>query len=241
MLLTVWPEGAETWAKGSCTGFVIHGFTPTDAQTKILYDLLSPGGHICLVAPDDQPTGHTGAIRLEDAGFEIRDAILWVRGSGRLHYVAKAARKEREAGCSKLPAKKGFEVVERNEGSAGVANPRAGAGGLADKIHNFHPTVKSVGIMTALLRDVPKDQGPVLDPFLGSGTTMVACLQTGHSGVGIERDAEYMAIADARVRHWNRVPMGFKGSATVICAKGQQEEVQEEVREEISIFDLASW
>lgn len=139
LVLTAWPEGAETWAKGSCTGFVIHGFTPTEAQTKILYDILTPGGHICLFAPDDQPTGHTGAIRLEDAGFEIRDAILWVRGPGKVHYVAKAPRKEREAGCQKLPAKRGFEAVERKEGSAGVKNPRAGAGRTADKVRNHHP------------------------------------------------------------------------------------------------------
>ena len=139
VVLTAWPEDVETWARTSCTGFIIHGFTPTEAQTQVLYDLLTPGGYICLFAPDEQPTGHTGAIRLEDAGFEIRDALLWVRGPGRLHYIAKAARKEREAGCRKLPAKRGFEAVERKEGSARVQNPRAGTGRTVDKVRNPHP------------------------------------------------------------------------------------------------------
>ena len=243
VMLTSWPDDIETWAKTSCTGLIIHGFTPTEAQDKILYDLLVPGGHICIVAPDDQPTGHTGAIRLEDAGFEIRDAILWVRGPGRLHYVAKAARKEREAGCSKIPSKKGFEAVEREEGSAGVANPRAGAGGMAGKVHNFHPTVKSVGIMAKILADVPKDYGPVLDPFLGSGTTLIACLQTGHDGIGIERDAEYMVIADARVRHRGRTARWPLDAAKVTTewAQGEQVGEVEDVREELSLFDLLSW
>jgi DNA modification methylase len=57
--------------------------------------------------------------------------------------------------------------------------------------------------MIRLLQDIPKGQGPVIDPFLGSGTTMLACLETGHDGIGIEREREYIEIADARVRHAN--------------------------------------
>jgi DNA modification methylase len=38
---------------------------------------------------------------------------------------------------------------------------------------------------------------------VGSGTTLIACIETGHDGIGIEREAEYLEIADARVRHWN--------------------------------------
>ncbi|NBR00849.1 MAG: site-specific DNA-methyltransferase [Actinobacteria bacterium] len=68
---------------------------------------------------------------------------------------------------------------------------------------NVHPTIKPKGLMARLLRTVPSDRGPVLDPFMGSGTTMISCLETGHDGIGIEREAEYLEIADARVRHWN--------------------------------------
>jgi hypothetical protein len=196
VVLTAWPE--ETWAPTSATGFIIHGFVPTEEQVAMLSCALMPGGHLCLIAPDDQPTGHTGAIRLEDAAFEIRDAILWVRSPGALHYVAKANRSEREAGCAGLPARRGFDAVERREGSAGV--------------QNHHPTCKPIEIMTRLLEDVPKDQGPVLDPFLGSGTTLIACRQTGHDGIGIEREEEYLQIADARVRYWNMAHQGWVGA-----------------------------
>ena len=215
-VLASWSEDLHLREKGSSTGFIIHGFVPSEEQATVLFGLLCPGGHICLVAPDEQPTGHTGAIRLEDAGFEIRDAILWVRGPGRLHYVPKAGRKEREAGCQKLQAKKGFEAVERAEGSAGTQSPRAGAGRTATKVRNFHPTVKPIGVMARLLQDVPKAQGPVLDPFMGSGTTLIACRQTGHDAIGIERDVEYLPISEARVRHWDRATTRPREGAKIV-------------------------
>lgn len=188
-------------ADNSLTGVLTHG-TPTGEQAAELMRVMMPGAHLFLVAPDEEPTGHTGACLIEDTGFEIRDAILLVQGESRVHYVPKAARSEREAGCARLPAKAGFEAVEREEGSAGVNNPRAGAGRTAVEVHNFHPTVKPIDLMERLLQGVPQN-GPVLDPFMGSGSTGVACSRTGHDFVGIEREAEYLAIADARIRHWD--------------------------------------
>lgn len=64
-----------------------------------------------------------------------------------------------------------------------------------------HNTVKPVNVMVRLLADVPTDQGPVLEPFMGSGTTLLACIDTGHNAIGIEKDPDYFPIADARVRH----------------------------------------
>lgn len=43
----------------------------------------------------------------------------------------------------------------------------------------------------------------VLDPFMGSGTTGVAAVLEGFDFVGIEREAEYVRIAEARVAHWS--------------------------------------
>lgn len=64
-----------------------------------------------------------------------------------------------------------------------------------------HNTVKPKDVMKALLAGVPKNK-VILDPFMGSGTTGLACLETGHDFIGIEREPEYINIADARVRHW---------------------------------------
>lgn len=201
------------WDDQSCCGLVVFGDRPATAAEAAEFDrVLLPGGHIFIVSPAIQPTGHTNAIMLEEAGFEIRDCILWVRESGRFHYVAKAARSEREAGCGHLKGKTGHEAVDRKEGTAGVDNPRAGAGRTAKHVKNHHPTVKAIDIMVRLLHDVPVADRPVLDPFMGSGTTGIACLRTGHSFIGIEREVDFIEIADARVRHWDRAEAGWNGA-----------------------------
>jgi len=64
---------------------------------------------------------------------------------------------------------------------------------------NVHPTVKSIGLMDWLIRLVTPLGGVVLDPFLGSGTTGVAAATGGFGFIGIEREAEYLAIARARI------------------------------------------
>jgi site-specific DNA-methyltransferase (adenine-specific) len=48
--------------------------------------------------------------------------------------------------------------------------------------------------------------GIVLDPFMGSGTTGIAALKEGFSFIGIEREADYFAIAEARIRHHGGTP-----------------------------------
>lgn len=203
--LTSFLEGREA---NTVSGLVLWG--PL-TSVGCLIEALKPGAHLCVIASDDCPTGHRDAITLEDAGLEVRDCILWVRGAGRYHYVAKAGRSEREAGCGHLAARSGAEAVNRTEGTAGLNNPRAGAGRTAKKVKNFHPTVKPINIMERLLADVPKD-AIVMDPFMGSGTTAIACTNTGHSFVGVEMDPDYFAIADARVRHWDRKEFGWLGA-----------------------------
>jgi len=44
--------------------------------------------------------------------------------------------------------------------------------------------------------------GVVLDPFMGSGTTGIACLLEGREFIGIEREPDYMEIARRRIEHW---------------------------------------
>lgn len=197
----------------SLTGLLTVG-EPTPDQAVEIMRVLMPGAHLMLAAPEERPTGHVGACRVEDAGFEIRDCILWVREPGRFHYVAKAARREREAGCGHLKGKAGHEAVDRKEGSAGVTNPRAGAGRTAKHIKNHHPTVKPISIMERLLADV-SSEATVLDPFMGSGTTGIACTRTGHSFVGIEREPEFLEIADARIRHWDNAVQGWIGAEII--------------------------
>ena len=115
-------------------------------------------------------------------------------GASRFFYCPKASRSEREAGLD------GFE--ERlSLGARFSSDPRMDRPQERRPFANHHPTVKPVALMRWLVRLVAPTDGVVLDPFMGSGTTGVACVREGRSFVGIEREPEYHAIAEARIAH----------------------------------------
>jgi site-specific DNA-methyltransferase (adenine-specific) len=58
--------------------------------------------------------------------------------------------------------------------------------------------------MRYLITLVSREGATVLDPFLGSGSTCVAAVQLGRNFIGCEMDAEYFAIAQARIEHAER-------------------------------------
>ena len=66
-------------------------------------------------------------------------------------------------------------------------------------MRNHHPTVKPTELMRWLVRLVTPPVGLVLDPFTGSGSTGRAAVLEGARFIGIEREAEYVAIARARI------------------------------------------
>jgi site-specific DNA-methyltransferase (adenine-specific) len=70
----------------------------------------------------------------------------------------------------------------------------------ADRGENHHPTVKPTDLMRYLCRLVTPPSGIVLDPFMGSGSTGKAAMLEGFAFVGIEREAEYIDIAKARIQ-----------------------------------------
>jgi DNA modification methylase len=61
-----------------------------------------------------------------------------------------------------------------------------------------HPNVKPLALMEWVVSKLAPG-GTVLDPFMGSGTTGLACLATGRRFIGIERDPDYFAIAERRI------------------------------------------
>lgn len=101
-------------------------------------------------------------------------------------------------GCYDLPARSGGDATDRKDGSAGLNNPRAGAGRTGGA-RNIHPTVKPVELMRWLVKLVTPLNGTVIDPFTGSGTTGMACAYEQRRFIGIEREADYIAIAERRI------------------------------------------
>lgn len=266
--------------------------------------VLKPGGH--LLSFGGSRTYHRMAVSIEDAGFEIRDQIMWLYGSGfpkssnqdgdwegwgtalkPAHEPIVVARKpligtvaanvlrygtgginvdgcrvgtgedcpitERtdtrsamagpmrpvttdatagrwpanvvldEAAAERLDAEVG-ELHHQNPATRNSTSPRSGVIGFADSgvhyddrggpsrffytakaskkdrgVGNTHPTVKPTKLMRWLVRMVTPPGGVVLDPFAGSGSTLVAARMEGFDCIGIEREPEYHAIILSRL------------------------------------------
>lgn len=278
---------------------------------KSIAAAMKPGAH--LLAFGGTRTYHRLACAIEDAGFELRDCIMWVYGSGfpKSHNVSKAIDKaagaEREVvGFSKdggqsvgsddpitvpatesarqwggwgtalkpayepiIVARKPLEgtvaqnVLKHGTGAINVDACRVGTDGgtarenkpgamrrqgssfecrswgttnlaagrwPANLIHdgsdevleclpenarrffycakaskkdrgdgNNHPTVKPMALMEYLIKLVVPPGGTVLDPFMGSGSTLVAAESVGVNSIGIELEASYVEIAKHRL------------------------------------------
>ena len=122
------------------------------------------------------------------------DEVLAVLGEqARFFYTAKASKAERDDGLFDFPE------VRRTDGRDTEAeNPRL----RTQARRNFHPTVKPLDLMRWLVRLVTPPDGIVLDPFMGSGTTLKAARAEGHKSIGIDLEPEHCEIA------WGRLSQG---------------------------------
>ena len=66
--------------------------------------------------------------------------------------------------------------------------------------NDLHPCQKPVPLMAWLVRELTIEGQTVLDPFMGSGSTGIACLRTGRNFIGVEKDATHYATALERMR-----------------------------------------
>ena len=71
---------------------------------------------------------------------------------------------------------------------------------------NHHPTVKPIALMEYLVKLVSKEGHTVLDPFMGSGSTGIACKKLGREFIGIEKEPDYCKIAEARINSVKKEP-----------------------------------
>ena len=130
--------------------------------------------------------------------------------AARFFYCAKASRSERNAGLEGME-----EHLFGQSGGAQQALKNGESEYLQDsiglnkikKMQNHHPTVKPLELMRYLVRLTKTPTGGVvLDPFMGSGTTGCACVLEGRDFIGIEKEAEYVEIAEKRIAYWSKQP-----------------------------------
>ena len=116
--------------------------------------------------------------------------------AARFFYCAKASKADRDEGCEGLPLRQPVDGADKWT----EQDRRRGEGVTRNPSRNNHPTVKPTPLMRYLCRLVTPPGGIVLDPFMGSGSTGKAAILEGFQFIGIERDAEYYKIAEARIK-----------------------------------------
>ena len=136
---------------------------------------------------------------LQESKTSLEGYRDWYNDNGsasRFFYCAKASKKERNIGCEGLEKRAG--------GSNAKGYTQDVARGLDRNrpVANFHPTVKPLALMEYLVKLVSREGQVVLDPFMGSGTTGMACKKLDRDFIGIEIDEEYFKIAQARIDAW---------------------------------------
>ena len=146
-----------------------------------------PGGHLCQFTDWRQLPATTDAAQL--GGWTWRAVVVWDKGVGRpmkgrfrnhLEFIVWAT----------------LGPHERTEAypSTLISVPTVHAS------KRVHLTEKPVALLEALLSVVPGDALLILDPFVGSGSTLVAATQAGHRSIGIELDEHNAEIAATRLQ-----------------------------------------
>ncbi len=146
--------------------------------------------------------GRWAANLIHDGSEEVDFAFGNHSGSpnssfSRFFYCAKASKRDRDEGLEGFELRPSY-MVENGSKTAAAAN-----GVRYDRTtmqRNNHPTVKPTDLMRYLCRLVTPPGGVVLDPFTGSGSTGKAAMLEGFRFIGIEREAEYVEIARARIQ-----------------------------------------
>jgi DNA modification methylase len=140
--------------------------------------------------------GKAGGIGYNSGGFGANRGGHDDSGgnASRFFYCAKASKDDRDGGLH------GFQQMPSTSYGDFKGTEEHAPKNELNTRRNTHPTVKPTDLMRHLCRLVTPPGGTVLDPFAGSGSTGKAAAQCGFGFIGIEREAEYIAIAQARIQ-----------------------------------------
>lgn len=158
----------------------------------------------CRVARDDaDPTWPPNTLISSDVARELGRKARAFPVFPSTVVSDKPSRAEKEAGLEGLRPM--AQDVTRKAGLAGGDNPSNR--GAVERL-NSHATVKPIELMQWLCRLVAPQEGIVLDPFCGSGTTGIAAILEGFGFIGVELDPRHAKEAGLRIADWERRAAG---------------------------------
>ena len=130
------------------------------------------------------------APAIESAGFKWQNMIIWNKGAAGIGRGFRATHEIILQFANGVPDI--YSAAEGNVITEKKINPYA----------REHPTEKPVEVIKRIM-DVLSGRGDIiLDPFAGSGTTAIACLETGRNYILIEKEQRYVEIIKKRIADW---------------------------------------
>lgn len=159
--------------------------------------VLAPGAAVYICHPAG-PLSLTFAQAVSQAGWRFRQSLVWLKdsvvlGHGDYHYRHEPILYARKPGKGRFG--RGAHGWHGGNDAASVfefPRPRAS---------KEHPTMKPVRLVAAMLEDATRRGDTILDPFTGSGSTLIACELLGRRFLGLELDPAY---AQVTVERWER-------------------------------------
>jgi len=157
----------------------------------------STGGRIGNAGGNAVQCVPTGQFKKGQSGFGDSGS------AARFFYCAKASKTEKNAGIEIAAAKQ--RDMSRN---ADQASMNGGDGNPFNRgakiVRNHHPTVKPIALMEYLAKLLKMPENTkLLDPFMGSGTTLIACERLGIECDGMEMNKDYIEIAKSRLAYYS--------------------------------------
>ena len=131
---------------------------------------------------------------LENAGFKIKNMIIWIKNNW-------------TAGDIKAQFGKQYEIIFLvNKGRKCFNGKRITDVWMFDKISGkkqLHQNQKPVDLLKQCILKHSDENDIIFDGFMGSGSTGVACIETGRKFIGVELDKKYFEIAKERIENLN--------------------------------------
>lgn len=174
--------------KAKRLGGIINDEKPFTDFIKDALRIVKPTGAVYIFTRWDVQQHFIDAV--SDNGRRVKSVCIWDKGSHGMGNL-KASHGPRYESILFVPGRDFRFPGKRPQDIIPV--PKVPTKALV------HPNEKPVALIEKLITDASRRGAIVLDPFMGSGTTAVACLRTGRHYIGFELDGKYHAIAQQRI------------------------------------------
>ena len=158
-------------------------------------ELVKPGGTIIIF--NDWKNLGIISEQLEKCGFIVKDIIRWIKTNPMPRNVDR--RYVNDCEFAVWAVKEGKPWTFNKPNKVGYLKPEIITGVVPGGKKRLHPTQKHIEVMERLIEIHTKENDLIYDPFMGSGTTAVACKNKKRNVIGSEIDEKYYKISMERI------------------------------------------